>query len=1240
MSMPDVVRMGGVCVLYVATATFGLSLDAVSGFAAAVWPPTGIALVALVLYGYGLWPGIAVGAFLVNLSVGAPVLVAGGIALGNTLEAVVGAIALKRVVAFRPSLERLQDVLGLVVLAAGLSTLISATIGVTSGWLGGVIAAAAYGEAWRTWWLGDALGALVVAPLLFIWSGYGRVALPRRLVAEAIVLLVAIGALSLLTFSPVLAPTLQPRYIVFPALIWAAVRLGPPGAVTATALVSASAIWGTAQSAGPFAGPTLHEGLVSLQAFMGIVAVTSLVLAAVVAERRQAEATAHEQRERLHVTLSGIGDAVMATDGWGRVMFMNPVAESLTGWPATEALGKDITAVFQIVNEFTRRVVENPIGKVMRAGTVVGLANHTLLIARDGVERPIDDSGAPIRDAEGRLLGVVLVFRDITARRQAESTREQLAAIVESSADAIIGKTLDGIIMSWNRSAERLYGYTAAEAIGQPITRLSPPDIADEIPRLLERLARGERIEQYETQRLRKDGTRVDVSLTISPIRDPAGQIIGASTIARDITERRRAQQRFTVAVEAAPNAMIMVDQDGRILLANAHTERLFGYTRQELLGQSIDLLVPERVRQTHGSARARFVQQPSARAMGAGRDLYGRRKDGTEVPIEIGLNPIETPEGLCTLAAVADITARKQANAHLERRIQERTALLQLLYDLAVVANTAPTLEEAIQQALDRICVATGWPVGHAYLPATEGSGVWVPTPLWHLDDSGRFAAFQQATQTTRVAPGEGLIGRVGRSGQAEWCEDVATDPGFLRPHAAAAVHLKAGYAVPLLMQREVVGVLEFYTDVMVAPDVALLDALRQVGIHLGRVIERQRAAEQAQRQQEALLQREKLAAMSTLLASVAHELNNPLASLVLHAELLGEEVRGGALAEPVAEIAQAAARCERLVQQFLTLARQHPPERVAVALNTLVAETVEILAYPLRIDNVAVDLHLDDQLPLLWGDPHQLQQVLLNLLTNAQQALRAAPGLREVTCTTQYDPTQHQITLTVADTGPGIPAALQARIFEPFFTTKPPGVGTGLGLPLCRGIIEAHGGTLSMTSAQGQGATFRVMLPVQTVLTPLPAPPGGDAAGAARSGTILIVDDELSLAKGLARLLERDGHTVDTVANGRLALAKLAERAYDCILSDVRMPELDGPSLYRLLERQQPHLCQRLIFLTGDTLEPATRAFLEASGAPCLMKPFAIAEARRAVQRVLRLGSAADPARTPLAARESTTT
>jgi PAS domain S-box-containing protein len=464
-------------------------------------------------------------------------------ALGNTLEALVGTVLLTRVVGLRPALDRLRDILGVIVLAAGLSTLISATLGVTSGWLGGVIPPAQYGKAWRTWWLGDAVGALVVAPLLFVWSGRERGAWQWRRLAEILGLLMVAGALSFAVFGHLFdLPLSNSPYLVFPPLIWAAVRLGPRAAMTAMALVLAIAIWGTAQGGGPFAGPTLHAGLFMLQGFMAVVAGTILVLGAVTAERQQAEAVVHEQREWLHVTLSSIGDAVMVTDNQGRVTFLNPVAVALTGWPEAEALGKDMTEVFRIVNEYTRQAVENPIAKVLREGTVVGLANHTLLRARDGVERPIDDSGAPMHDPEGRLLGVVLVFRDITERRRAEEATVRLAAIVESSEDAIIGKTLEGIITSWNQGAERIYGYRAEDAIGQSLTLLVPPGRPDDLAAILARLARGEVIVHYETERLRHDGQVIPVSLTISPIRDAAGTIVGASTIARDVTAQKQAE--------------------------------------------------------------------------------------------------------------------------------------------------------------------------------------------------------------------------------------------------------------------------------------------------------------------------------------------------------------------------------------------------------------------------------------------------------------------------------------------------------------------------------------------------------------------------------------------------------------------------------------------------------------------------------------------------------------------------
>src|SRR5207302_10044887 len=189
------------------------------------------------------------------------------------------------------------------------------------------------------------------------------------------------------------------------------------------------------------------------------------------------------------------------------------------------AAGQPLERVFRVINEHTRKPMENPVVKSLREGRIIGLANHTLLIANDGTERPIDDSASPIRDEAGNVLGVVLVFRDVTEARRATQTRLHLAAIVESSADAIISKSLDGRIVSWNQGAERLYGYTAAEMIGKPLALLVPPEQPDELPAIMERLKSGERVEQSVTQRVRKDGSRLTVSLTISPVRDPDGQV-------------------------------------------------------------------------------------------------------------------------------------------------------------------------------------------------------------------------------------------------------------------------------------------------------------------------------------------------------------------------------------------------------------------------------------------------------------------------------------------------------------------------------------------------------------------------------------------------------------------------------------------------------------------------------------------------------------------------------------------
>lgn len=246
------------------------------------------------------------------------------------------------------------------------------------------------------------------------------------------------------------------------------------------------------------------------------------------------------ERETLEVTLKSIGDGVIVTDIGGRVTFLNPVAERITGWSMADARNQPFEKIFHIVNEHSGEPVEHPVAKVLETGGIVGLASRTVLIARNGRRVPIDDSGAPVRHPNGELIGIVVVFRDVTERKRAEHERAWLAAIVDSSSDAIASKTLDGIVTSWNPAAARLFGYQPAEIVGKPITTVIPPELHSEEAEILARLRRGERIEHYETVRLAKDGRRIDISLTISPVKGPDGTIMGASKIARDITQRKR----------------------------------------------------------------------------------------------------------------------------------------------------------------------------------------------------------------------------------------------------------------------------------------------------------------------------------------------------------------------------------------------------------------------------------------------------------------------------------------------------------------------------------------------------------------------------------------------------------------------------------------------------------------------------------------------------------------------------
>jgi signal transduction histidine kinase/sensor domain CHASE-containing protein/ActR/RegA family two-component response regulator len=585
--------------------------------------------------------------------------------------------------------------------------------------------------------------------------------------------------------------------------------------------------------------------------------------------------------------------------------------------------------------------------------------------------------------------------------------------------------------------------------------------------------------------------------------------------------------------------------------------------------------------------------------------------------------------------ALTYEIAEREHAETALSRRLEQLEVLRTMSAELIRELDLPILLDLMIKRATELVPEAESGVI-FQWQEATEQL---VPQ-VWH--NRGDWMHHVALTL------GEGIAGVVAQRRAGLRVNDYQHSP-YMMPDFLAHMSTRSLIAEPLLYKNRLIGVIVLDSDrdrhIFSEADsqllalfasqatIAIVNAqyvterqqqailLLQSNLALQEEIgERQRAEETLRRQQDALYQSEKLAAMSGLLASVAHELNNPLTAMTVQADLLQEESTDQTLSGLASDISQAAGRCVRLVRHFLTLARQDPPEHTSVQLNEVVEDAMQVLAYILQLDDIKVEQRLQTDLPLLWADPNQLRQVIINLITNAQQALHESSAPRCMTLSTWFEAAPDRVMLEVADNGPGIAPELIERILEPFVTTKPPGVGTGLGLSLCQGIIDSHGGQLRVESRPGQGAVFRIELPVTAIATSSVKATEPEVDVPVAGKALLIVDDEVGTTKALVRLFSRDGHHPDTASNGLEALDKLRVQSYDLILCDIRMPELDGPSLYRTLASERPHLTRHFIFLTGDTLSPEAKTFLDEARVPYLAKPFRAAEIRRLVEQTLQ--------------------
>jgi PAS domain S-box-containing protein len=640
-----------------------------------------------------------------------------------------------------------------------------------------------------------------------------------------------------------------------------------------------------------------------------------------------------------------------------------------------------------------------------------------------------------------------------------------LAAVVQSSQDAIVGTDLDGVIISWNAGAERIFGYSAAEVIGHDAGMLRPPDIEAEASRLTARVARGERIE-HRVVRVRKDGSRVTLASVSTPIRNAAGEVIGIATVARDLAAQERADALFRSLVETAPDAMVCVDEQGVIALVNAQAEWLFGYARDELIGRPVETLVPADLRTAHAAHRRDYVADPHTRPMGVGLELAAVRKDGRMLPVEISLSAVQTEDGLLVTAAIRDATEQRHAaivsasgdaivSHALDGTVTAWNAGAERLYGFSaaeMIGRVAPRLVPPdrvhdVDPAIERVRGGQPSAEVETQVVRKDGTRIDISATLSPLRDEsgaviGTSSIARDITEAKRVRDAlrvsearksamleaaldgvitidhTGAIVEFNTAAERQFGYDrdeavgrpmaeLIIPPALREAHRAGLSQCLATGEGPLLGVR--VEMPAMRADGTEFPVELAISRVEVPGAplftaHLRDLTEQNKAEAEQRELARRLAEYERLESLGRLAGGVAHDFNNLLGLIQIYASIAERRADDPQLAAAIEHIRDAADQGARLTRQLLIVGRREPTQPELVQINSVIANLGDLLTGSIGA-SIRIDRRLDPDLPEVHADRVRLEQMLINLTLNARDAMPDGGTLTIGTATTRVE-------------------------------------------------------------------------------------------------------------------------------------------------------------------------------------------------------------------------------------------